>query len=133
MAKKYYSNKYFKIFTLNALAKILNETQGTENKLMIHTANGIYIGTLKEHTDYENLDVQDGDDALTIYRKMYLKNQDTYENSNPVNEVEKISENPISITLENVEIITSGKSITLPFVDIFVDQIIGFSLGLISQ
>lgn len=134
MIKKYFSRKYSKIFTLDALSKTLNETQNTNNQLIIHTANGIYIGTLKEQVDYDNLDIQEGDDLLTIYRKMYIKSLCNYENSDKSSEIEKISENSISMTLENVEVITSsGKSINLPFVEIFVDQIIGFSLGSISQ
>lgn len=133
MVKKYFSNKYSKIFTLNTLSKTLNEAQNTNNQLMIHTANGIYVGTLKEQVDYDNLDIQKDDDLLTIYRKMYLKSLYNYESSDKSSEIEKIPENSISITLEDVKVITSGKSIDLPFVEIFVDQIIGFSLGSISQ
>lgn len=133
MIKKYFSKKYSKIFTLNALSKTLNETQNTNNQLIIHTANVIYLGTLKEQVDYDNLEIQKDDDLLTIYRKMYLKSLSNYESSDKSSEIEKIPENSISITLENVKVITSGKSIDLPFVEIFVDQIIGFSLGSISQ
>ena len=133
MIKKYFSKKYSKIFTLNALSKTLNETQNTNNQLIIHTANGIYLGTLKEQVDYDNLEIQKDDDLLTIYRKMYLKSLSNYESSDKSSEIEKIPENSISITLENVKVISSGKSIDLPFVEIFVDQIIGFSLGSISQ
>lgn len=133
MIKKYFSKKYSKIFTLNALSKTLNETQNTNNQLIIHTANGIYLGTLKEQVDYDNLEIQKDNDLLTIYRKMYLKSLSNYESSDKSSEIEKIPENSISITLENVKVITSGKSIDLPFVEIFVDQIIGFSLGSISQ
>ena len=133
MIKKYFSKKYSKIFTLNALSKTLNETQNTNNQLIIHIANGIYLGTLKEQVDYDNLEIQKDDDLLTIYRKMYLKSLSNYESSDKSSEIEKIPENSISITLENVKVITSGKSIDLPFVEIFVDQIIGFSLGSISQ
>lgn len=133
MIKKYFSKKYSKIFTLNALSKTLNETQNTNNQLIIHTANGIYLGSLKEQVDYDNLEIQKDDDLLTIYRKMYLKSLSNYESSDKSSEIEKIPENSISITLENVKVITSGKSIDLPFVEIFVDQIIGFSLGSISQ
>ncbi len=133
MIKKYFSKKYSKIFTLNALSKTLNETQNTNNQLIIHTANGIYLGTLKEQVDYDNLEIQKDDDLLIIYRKMYLKSLSNYESSDKSSEIEKIPENSISITLENVKVITSGKSIDLPFVEIFVDQIIGFSLGSISQ
>lgn len=133
MIKKYFSNKYSKIFTLNALLKTLNEAPNSNSKLMIHTANGIYIGKLKEQVDYDNLDIQEHDDILTIYRKMYLNALNNYENSDKSDEIERISENSISITLEDVEVMTSFKSINLPFVEIFVDQIIGFSLGSISQ
>ena len=63
---------------------------------------------------------------------MHLNNLESYENSDKFSEIEKVTENPISIILENVEVITSGKTITLPFVEIFIDQIIGFALGSIS-
>lgn len=135
MSKKYFSNKYSKIYTLNLVSDALNNTQKNDsknNKLMIHTANGIYIGTLKEQVDYDNLEVQADDDIFTIYRKMHLQNLKNYENSDEFSEIEKVSENPISIILENVEVITSGKTISLPFVEIFIDQIIGFALGSIS-
>ena len=62
MIKKYFSNKYSKIFTLNALLKTLNEAPNSNSKLMIHTSNGIYIGKLKEQVDYDNLDIQEHDD-----------------------------------------------------------------------
>ncbi len=133
MIKKYFSNKYSKIFTLNALLKTLNEAPNSNSKLMIHTSNGIYIGKLKEQVDYDNLDIQEHDDILTIYRKMYLNALNNYENNDMSDEIERISENSISITLEDVEVMTSFKLINLPFVEIFVDQIIGFSLGSISQ
>lgn len=108
MSKKYFSTKYSKIFTLNALLKTYNETQQSNNKLIIHTANGIYVGTLKEQVNYNNFDIQDDDDLITIFRKSYLKALDNYENSEEAHIIEKIEENPISITLENVELITSG-------------------------
>ena len=133
MIKKYFSNKYSKIFTLNILSKTLNETQNSNNKLIIHTANGLYIGTFKEQVDDDTLEIEKGDDLLTIYRKMYLNALNNYDNDDASSNTEKVFENPISITLEDVEVITSGKTITLPFVEIFVDQIIGFSLGSNSQ
>ena len=64
---------------------------------------------------------------------MYLNALNNYENNDMSDEIERISENSISITLEDVEVMTSFKLINLPFVEIFVDQIIGFSLGSISQ
>ena len=133
MVKKYFSNKYSKIFTLNAILKTLNETQNNSDKLIIHTANGIYVGTFKEQEDYNNLDIQENDDILTIYRKMYLSSLNAFEDSDKSNNIEKIPENSVSITLENVQVFTSSRIINLPFVEIFIDQIIGFSLGSISQ
>ncbi len=133
MSKKYFSTKYSKIFTLNALLKTYNETQQSNNKLIIHTANGIYVGTLKEQVNYNNFDIQDDDDLITIFRKSYLKALDNYENSEEAHIIEKIEENPISITLENVELITSGNTMHLTFVEIFIDQIVGFSLGSFFQ
>lgn len=133
MVKKYFSNKYSKIFTLNAILKTLNETEISSDKLIVHTANGIYVGTLKEQEDYDNLEIQKSDDILTVYRKMYLNSLNAFENSDKSSNIEKIPENSISITLENVQVLTSSRIINLPFVEIFVDQIIGFSLGSISQ
>ena len=133
MVKKYFSNKYSKIFTLNTILKTLNENQNSSDKLIVHTANGIYVGALKEQEDYDNLEIQKSDDILTVYRKMYLNSLNAFENSDKSSNIEKISENSISITLENVQVLTSSRIINLPFVEIFVDQIIGFSLGSISQ
>ena len=133
LSKKYFSTKYSKIFTLNALLKTYNETQQSNNKLIIHTANGIYVGTLKEQVNYNNFDIQDDDDLITIFRKSYLKALDNYENSEEAHIIEKIEENPISITLENVELITSVNTMHLTFVEIFIDQIVGFSLGSFFQ
>ena len=99
----------------------------------MHTANGIYVGTLKEQVNYNNFDIQDDDDLITIFRKSYLKALDNYENSEEAHIIEKIEENPISITLENVELITSGNTMHLTFVEIFIDQIVGFSLGSFFQ
>ena len=121
MVKKYFSNKYSKIFTLNAILKTLNETEISSDKLIVHTANGIYVGTLKEQEDYDNLEIQKSDDILTVYRKMYLNSLNAFENSDKSSNIEKI------------QVLTSSRIINLPFVEIFVDQIIGFSLGSISQ
>ncbi len=133
MIKKYFSKKYSKIFVLNGLLETVNKTQNVDNKLIIHTANGIYIGNLKEQVDYDNLDFQEEDDLLTIYRKMYLKCLSDYENNDKSSKLEEISENSLSITLEDVKVISNSNSINLPFIEIFVDQIIGFSLGSILQ
>ena len=67
---KYLSNKYIKINCLNTLNKVLNDripSEKQQNKLIIHTANGVYIGTLKDLVDSENYEVKDDDDILTVY------------------------------------------------------------------
>lgn len=130
--KKYLSKKYTKISILNSLSKTINTTRNEDNKLIIHTANGMYIGTLKEDINYENIEVKEDDDLLTVYRKIYLKTINDYENSDMPDRLNEISENHLSITLENVELITNMKTISLSFVEIFIDEIIGLSIGTIS-
>lgn len=130
--KKYHSKKYTKISILNSLSKTINTTRNEDNKLIIHTANGMYIGTLKENINYENIEVKEDDDLLTVYRKIYLKTINDYENSDMLDRLNEISENHLSITLENVELITNMKTISLSFVEIFIDEIIGLSIGTIS-
>ena len=127
------TNKYSKIFCMNTMIKALNELQNNNDKLIVHTANGIYVGTLRDFPDYDNLEIQEGDDLLTIYKKTYLKASDAYEHSEECSELEKVEENPISITLENVTVLTSNRPVNLPFVEIFIDQIIGVSVGSIDS
>ena len=133
MSKKYYSNKYSKIFCMNTMIEAMNKLQNTHDKLLIHTANGIYVGTLRDFPDYDDLEIQEGDDLLTIYKKTYLKASDAYEHSEESSEIEKVQENSISIMLENVTVLTSNRPINLPFVEIFIDQIIGVSIGSIDS
>ena len=132
--KKYFSNKYVKINSLNSLTKAVNDSSNLEkpNKLIILTANGIYMGTLREPIDSEDYEIKNNDDMITMYRKLYLSVIDKTENSED-KDVERVSENPITITLENVEIRNNFGITKLSFVDIFIDQIIGISLGSISD
>lgn len=123
MMKKYFSYKYAKIM---ALCTALNVSKGTD-KLMIHTSNGIYMGNFKEPIVYNDFSFQSNDTISTIAHKSYqsLIQEDNF-SKNPV---EIISENPISIELENVTLFCSNQKISMPSVEIFVDQIIGFSIG----
>ena len=133
--KRYLSNKFIKINCLNSLLKVLNDKVSSEeklNKLVIHTANGIYIGTLKEPIDSTNYEVTDEDDILNVYHKVLYEQIDKAED-NMADEIERVSENPITITLENVELHSNNVIIHLPFIEIFIDQIIGISLGSISS
>lgn len=130
--KKYFSNKYVKISCLNSLIKVLNDTTDLKepNKLIIHTANGIYLGTLKRYDDSENYEIFNDDDIMTAYHKTYLK---TLKETEIDKDVEHVIENPITITLEDVKVISSNLTTNLPYVDIFIDQIIGISFGSISS
>lgn len=123
---KYFSQKYFKISTLISVLETFKDT----DKLMIHTANGIYMGDFKEPVKYVDLKAKQGDDFLTILQKTYLAFIE--DNDIPEN-LKEFIENPTTIQLENVTLLTSGKTITLPFVEIFVDQIIGFSKGSLNS
>lgn len=128
--KRIFSRKYLKILAFDTIAKATNEKNSNNTtKLLIHTANGIYQGDLKETEEFSNYDLSDSDDILTLYNKTYLT---MLENSNDTN-LEKMPENPLSIDLENVTLTTSLKSISMPFVTIFLDQIIGFSIGSMEQ
>lgn len=132
--KKYFSSKIAKINILNSLVDTINDMDKTEriNKLIVHTANGLYIGSLKKYDD-TNYEIKDDDDFLTAYRKMYLEAMDKAD-SDISNEDVRVTENPITITLENVEVISNNNVRSyFSFVEIFIDQIIGISLGDISQ
>lgn len=133
MSKKYISKKYSKILAMNGILTAFNEHSQNKNQLIIHTANGIYIGTLREKHDYDNLEFHKDDDMLTLYNKMYQTFLDKSEEAKDSSDVLEINENPLSIELENVELLTHGTNINMPFVEIFLDQIIAFSLGSISQ
>lgn len=131
----YFSKKFSKIQTLNLILTACNTSNtnsNAKNKLIIHTADGIYQGTLREQPHLDDYTIKDDDDVLTCYEKQYFSSLANYEKSDvPTKDIE-ISENPIAIVLEDVDIITSVKNIHMPFVFIFVDQIIGFSMGTLN-
>ena len=126
---KYFSKKYSKIQVLNSILSSLNESESDTDKLLIHTANGIYQSTLRNSSIVSDAAIETNDDILTCFDKMYQSALNTYEISDNAKDNIAISENPISIELENVELFTSLKTIYMPFAVIFVDQIIGFSIG----
>ena len=126
--KKYFSKKYSKIQVLNSILSSLNKSESDTDKLLIHTANGIYQGTLRDSTILSDTEIKANDDILTCFDKMYQSALNTYEISDNAKDNIAISD-PISIELENVELFTSLKTIHMPFAIIFVDQIIGFSIG----
>ncbi len=131
MSKKYLSKKYSKIFTFNTVLKTFNDHSKSKDKLIIHTSNGLYIGNLREPIDANDLTLNDNDDFSTVYNKMYISALNKYE-SNENSEISEITENPITIELEDVLVVTNATRIKMPFVEIFVDQIIGFSYGSID-
>lgn len=125
----YFSKKMSKIQTLNLIISACNSDDSGNNKLIITTANGIYQGTLRKSPNLDDYTLKPDDDILTCYEKQYLSSLEDYEKSDGSKKDIEISENPIAIVLEDVDIITSVKNIHMPFVFIFVDQIIGFSMG----
>lgn len=93
---------------------------------MLHTANGIYFGDLKSPIKYEDFTVNEKDSFSTIAHKTY---QSLISDNDIPSQSEILKENPLSIELENVKLFTNNQTITMPSVEIFVDQIIGFSIG----
>ena len=130
MSKKFFSRKYNKILIYNELVKAENKASDNANaKLIIHTSNGLYLGKLKRPNSSNDTEIKENDDILTIASKMYLSALENYDKSLDSKADVEVMENPISIDLEDVELITSGKPVKLPFVSIFVDKIIGVSFG----
>lgn len=128
MTKQIFSRKYVKLLSMDIIRESLDKANGHNNKLIIHTANGIFTGKLKKVSDIEDTQLLENDDAFTCYRKLYVSNVDKYfaEDSKKFDE---FIENPITITLEDAELRGPLTNIKLPFVEIFVDQIISFSVG----
>ena len=125
----YFSKKLSKIQTLDLIIRACNDNNSGKNKLIITTANGIYQGTLRKNQSLDDCTAKSDNDILTCYEKQYLSLLEEYEKSDSSKKDIKIAENPIAIVLEDVDILTSVKNIHMPFVFIFVDQIIGFSMG----
>lgn len=128
----YFSKKVSKIQTLNSILTACNANGSAKNKLIIHTADCIYQGTLRKQPHLDDYTIKDDDDILTCYEKQYLSSLENYENSDSSKKDIEIPENPIAIVLEDVDIIAGIKNIHMPFVFIFVDQIIGFSMGTLN-
>lgn len=128
MTKQVFSRKYVKLLSMDILREALNENNAHDNKLIIHTANGIFTGKLKRNVNIEDTQLLENDDVFTCYEKVYISNLDKYLAEDSKN-YDELIENPITITLEDAELRGSLTNIKLPFVEIFVDQIISFSVG----
>ena len=125
--KQYHSKKYIKVISFGSLVETLNKGNDGLNKLLIHTANGIYEGYLKFSEDTDNIILEKDSDILTIAKSLYLK---TLKNNDEKTDLIEIHENHITIDLEEVTLHTSSNMhIHMPFVSIFIDQIIGISIG----
>ena len=130
--KKYFSRKLAKISSFDYFVKATNEVEEkSKDMLIIHTANGLYQGQLKPTENFSNNEITEGEDILTCIRKLYLSSLEDYY-SNDSSNID-LQENPLTIELENVTLFTSGKDVSMPFVSIFIDQIIGISLGHIGS
>ena len=127
--KKFFSRKYSKIQIINSILSALKKSGSSTDKLIIHTSNGIYQGVLKEPIKFSDTTVTENDDILTCFDKMYQSSLAAYENSDDSKNNIEISENPLTIELEDVDVFTSFKKVKMPFAIIFIDQIIGFSIG----
>jgi hypothetical protein len=126
------SHKCAKIFSyanfVDSANKSITDKQDEKNKIIIHTACGIYMGTLK--SEYENdlkKSLTDKDYPSTI--KCIYTNilEDAYSKV-----TQKVPyDNGTTITLEDVVLKSTSSNVTLKmsFVDIFVDQIIAVSMG----
>lgn len=126
--KKFFSRKLARVFACNEVIKTEENSGYTaKDMLIIHTANGLYQGKLKDAVNYLDYEISKGDDVLTIIRKLYLSILDKH--SKIQDDTEEFFENPLTLDLEDVTLITGGKDIKMPFVSIFVDQIIGVSIG----
>lgn len=123
--KKFFSRKYARILAYNEIVNAQNETSDNHDKLLIHTANGLYEGYLKIPEEYKSLELNKDDSIPSAVRKLYLTILDNSDNTQGT----EVNENPITIDLENVTLYTSMKNINIPFVSIFIDQIIGISIG----
>lgn len=127
--KKFFSRKYSKIQIINSILSALKKSGSSTDKLIIHTSNGIYQGVLKEPINFSDTTVTENDDILTCFDKTYQSSLAAYENSEDSKNNIEISENSLTIELEDVDVFTSLKKVKMPFAIIFVDQIIGFSIG----
>lgn len=133
------SNKLLKVNSYASFSRIFNESiEENSNELIIFTANGMYRGKLKIFDSDEimkNLSNEqklkeyiEKNDYASMIRLTYL---DYAEKTYSESDQNKPFDNGITITLEDVTLTPTGLrgEVTMPFVDIFVDQIIGVSIG----
>lgn len=137
------SNKLLKIHSYNFFLESANRSiKGDKNELIIFTANGTYRGKLKKYESDEvmknlsnSIKIKEYDekkDYSSLIRLAYL---DYAEKAYSELSQDYPFDNGITITLEDVTLTSTGLKgeMTMPFVDIFVDQIIGVSLGSIPN
>lgn len=87
------------------------------NRIAVLTSFGLVIGNLIDTNNEKPTVLQ----SLFITMDKAIKK--SYDTDKPDSEI------GIFLTLENVEIITSGNKINLPIISIFYDQIIGLTLS----
>ena len=87
---------------MDTLAKAKNESSGkSNNKLIIHTSNGIYLGDLRDQIDCSNIKFENTDDTLTCFNKIYLNSLEKYQSSEKAKDIPEISENSITNLLNS--------------------------------
>ena len=109
------SNNLAKLDLILAQGNIVKDTN---NKLIVQTAAGLYIGKIYDPTDTKYSYVS------TISQKIKDTRLSEYDEKNPT-----------AFFLVDVELRTSslGGPITMPYVCLFVDQILGVSIGYLEQ
>lgn len=128
MTKKLFSKKNSKLLSMDIIRESLNKANGRNNKLIIYTAAGIFTGKIQKSSNIEDTKILEQDTPITCYRKLYTSNVNEYFDKYS-KEFDEVAENPITITLEDAEFNGPLANINLPFVEIFLDQIIAFTVG----
>lgn len=127
---KLFSQKQIKLNTYGQSINLINDKKlsNADNKLLVLTAFGIVSGTYQVLEDLkENDEPKEIYELITHTYKQILK--ETYKNEPDVK-----TNFCRSIVLKDVTIITSSKiKFNMPFIELFDDQIIGVTLGNISE
>lgn len=104
------------------------EKIGPNNKIILHTSNGTILG-IPIFSDQELSDTFDQEkihEGMTILTHNLI---DAYKKDNYKNQEDKLSDEDSVLLLKDVTIIGNGNRYNSPFLVLFVNEIIGLSIG----
>lgn len=114
----------FKKEFIEFLSNVPSTEEMTNNKIILSTAIGLITGRLSTDDEYN-----DPKNVKTIIEKLSYRFADDYKEKLSLSATDKLPAGEGWLYLVDVEIKSANYTHSMPFMIVFLDQIIGISLG----